>query len=46
MVPRGPSQRWSFETCSLAASQSGDVTGAEFDDGDAYSDKPVVWTAG
>jgi len=36
----------SFETCSLAASQSGDVTGAEFDDGDAYSDKPVVWTAG
>ncbi|MEW2423122.1 hypothetical protein AB0911_21505 [Streptomyces nigra] len=35
----------SFETCSLAASQSGVVTGAEFDDGDAYSDKPVVWTA-
>ncbi|MDQ8707906.1 hypothetical protein RCO28_36380 [Streptomyces sp. LHD-70] len=36
----------SFETCSLAASRSGDVTGAEFDEGDAYSDKPVVWTAG
>ncbi|MFM9703672.1 hypothetical protein [Streptomyces galilaeus] len=36
----------SFETCSLAASQSGDVTGAEFDEGDAYSDKPVVWTVG
>ncbi|MGW7660946.1 hypothetical protein [Streptomyces sp. NPDC054756] len=36
----------SYETCSLAASQSGDVTGAEFDDDDAYGDKPVVWTAG
>lgn len=36
----------SFETCSLAASRDGDVTGAEFDEGDAYSDKPVVWTAG
>lgn len=36
----------SFETCSLAASRSGDVTGAEFDEGDAYRDKPVVWTAG
>ncbi|MGW1835068.1 hypothetical protein [Streptomyces sp. NPDC002067] len=36
----------SFETCSLAASHNGDVTGAEFDEGDAYSDKPVVWTTG
>jgi hypothetical protein len=36
----------SFETCSLAASRSGEVTGAEFDEGDAYSDKPVVWTTG
>ncbi|MFM9368463.1 hypothetical protein [Streptomyces sp. Da 82-17] len=36
----------SFETCSLAASKSGDVTAAEFDEGDAYSDKPVIWTAG
>ncbi|MGP3769812.1 hypothetical protein ACTWJ8_03175 [Streptomyces sp. SDT5-1] len=35
----------SFETCSLAASRSGDVTGAEFDEGDAYSDKPVIWSA-
>ncbi|MFZ3566508.1 hypothetical protein ACOKM5_05990 [Streptomyces sp. BH097] len=36
----------SFETCSLAASRSGDVTGAEFDEGDAYSNKPAIWTTG
>ncbi|MFC4004995.1 hypothetical protein ACFS2C_27720 [Prauserella oleivorans] len=34
-----------FETCNLQASRAGvEVTGAEFDEGDEYSDNPVVWT--
>ncbi|MGW4038953.1 hypothetical protein ACWEIM_22135 [Streptomyces sp. NPDC004778] len=35
----------SYETCSLAATKSTPVTGAEFDEGDTYSDSPVVWTS-
>ncbi|WP_260190553.1 hypothetical protein [Actinophytocola gossypii] len=34
-----------FETCSLTASPSAPVTAAEFDEGDEYSDNPVVWAA-
>ncbi|GAB3450751.1 hypothetical protein GCM10027436_47520 [Actinophytocola sediminis] len=34
----------SYETCSLSASTSTPVTGATFDEGDEYSDEPVVWT--
>lgn len=33
----------SYETCSLSATKGAPVTGAEFDEGDAYSDSPVVW---
>ncbi|MEU6048051.1 hypothetical protein ABZ843_31500, partial [Streptomyces fimicarius] len=33
-----------YETCSLAATKTAPVTGAEFDEGDTYSDSPVVWT--
>lgn len=33
----------SFETCSLSATKTAPVTGAEFDEGDAYSSSPVVW---
>ncbi|MEU3052496.1 hypothetical protein [Streptomyces griseus] len=33
----------SYETCSLAATKTAPVTGAEFDEGDTYSDNPVVW---
>ncbi|MCQ4208736.1 hypothetical protein [Streptomyces longispororuber] len=35
----------SFETCSLSATTGAPVTGAEFDEGDAYSDTPVLWTS-
>ncbi|MGW1816782.1 hypothetical protein ACWCQM_24815 [Streptomyces sp. NPDC002125] len=35
----------SFETCSLSATKGEPVTGAEFDEGDAYGDSPVVWTS-
>lgn len=34
----------SYETCSLAATKTTPVTGAAFDEGDTYSDSPVVWT--
>ncbi|MER5551338.1 hypothetical protein ABT001_06600 [Streptomyces sp. NPDC002793] len=34
----------SYETCSLTATKTAPVTGAEFDEGDTYSDSPVVWT--
>ncbi|MFF5985507.1 hypothetical protein [Prauserella flavalba] len=35
-----------FETCTLQAAQDGvEVTGAEFDEGDEYTDDPIVWTA-
>ncbi|MFF0258181.1 hypothetical protein ACFYR2_05055 [Streptomyces microflavus] len=33
----------SYETCALSATKGAPVTGAEFDEGDAYSDSPVVW---
>ncbi|MFI6962125.1 hypothetical protein [Streptomyces sp. NPDC050255] len=33
----------SYETCVLSASKDKPVTGAEFDEGDAYQDSPVVW---
>ncbi|RII11225.1 hypothetical protein DSC45_29165 [Streptomyces sp. YIM 130001] len=33
----------SYETCTLTASKGAPVTSAEFDEGDAYSDNPVVW---
>ncbi|MFD4025614.1 hypothetical protein ACFWRV_19170 [Streptomyces sp. NPDC058576] len=34
----------SYETCSLSATKTAPVTAVEFDEGDAYSDSPVVWT--
>jgi hypothetical protein len=34
----------SYETCTLSASKGTAVTAAEFDEGDAYGDSPVVWT--
>uniref|UniRef100_A0AAU3GYP8 DUF4352 domain-containing protein n=1 Tax=Streptomyces sp. NBC_01401 TaxID=2903854 RepID=A0AAU3GYP8_9ACTN len=33
----------SYETCSLTATKTDPVTAASFDEGDAYSDSPVVW---
>ncbi|MFF7010371.1 hypothetical protein ACFY9Y_33995 [Streptomyces fimicarius] len=33
-----------YETCSLAATKTAPVTGAEYDEGDTYSDSPVIWT--
>ncbi|MEU5283046.1 hypothetical protein AB0G97_03355 [Streptomyces sp. NPDC020755] len=33
----------SYETCSLTATKSAPVTAAQFDEGDTYSDSPVVW---
>jgi len=35
----------SYETCSLSATEGTPVTAAEFDEGDEYSDGPVVWTS-
>ncbi|WP_217163508.1 AfsR/SARP family transcriptional regulator [Streptomyces sp. AC512_CC834] len=34
----------SYETCSLSATKTSPVTAASFDEGDAYSDSPVIWT--
>ncbi|WP_097867189.1 hypothetical protein [Streptomyces sp. rh34] len=34
----------SYETCSLTATKGAPVTAAQFDEGDAYSDSPVVWS--
>ncbi|WP_230422771.1 hypothetical protein [Prauserella cavernicola] len=35
----------SYETCRLQAGQAGvEVAGAEFSEGDDYSDDPIVWT--
>ncbi|MFI1223810.1 MULTISPECIES: hypothetical protein [unclassified Streptomyces] len=34
----------SYETCSLTATKTAPIAAAEFDEGDAYSDSPVVWT--
>jgi hypothetical protein len=33
----------SYETCTLSATKGAPVTAASFDEGDAYSDSPVVW---
>ncbi|MEU0162230.1 hypothetical protein ABZ154_26185 [Streptomyces sp. NPDC006261] len=33
----------SYETCSLSATKTAPVTGAKFDEGDAYSNSPVIW---
>jgi hypothetical protein len=35
----------SYETCTLTASTGKPVTAAEFDEGDAYGDSPVVWAS-
>ncbi|MBK1787427.1 hypothetical protein [Prauserella cavernicola] len=35
----------SYETCSLTATTGAPVVGAQFDEGDAYSDNPVVWAS-
>ncbi|MFC4857790.1 hypothetical protein [Actinophytocola glycyrrhizae] len=35
----------SYETCSLSATTGPPITAAEFDEGDEYSDSPVVWTS-
>lgn len=34
----------SYETCSLSATKTSPVVAAAFDEGDAYSDNPVLWT--
>lgn len=34
----------SYETCSLSATTGTPVTAASFDEGDEYTDSPVVWT--
>ncbi|WP_404789203.1 hypothetical protein [Streptomyces pristinaespiralis] len=34
----------SYETCALSATKTSPVTAAAFDEGDAYSDSPVVWS--
>jgi hypothetical protein len=34
----------SYETCSLSATEGTPVTAAAFNEGDEYSDGPVVWT--
>ncbi|MFD0021105.1 hypothetical protein [Streptomyces sp. NPDC058382] len=34
----------SYETCSLSATKTEPIAAASFDEGDAYSDSPVLWT--
>ncbi|MFG2600532.1 hypothetical protein [Streptomyces sp. NPDC048462] len=34
----------SYETCSLSATKTTPIAAASFDEGDAYSDSPVLWT--
>lgn len=34
----------SYETCSLSATTGTPIMGAEFDEGDEYTEGPVVWT--
>ncbi|MEU8628671.1 hypothetical protein [Streptomyces sp. NPDC048669] len=34
----------SYETCSLSATKTTPIVAASFDEGDAYSDSPVLWT--
>ncbi|WP_285569882.1 MULTISPECIES: hypothetical protein [unclassified Streptomyces] len=35
----------SYETCSLSATKTDPIAAALFEDGDAYSDSPVLWTS-
>ncbi|TXS36527.1 hypothetical protein [Streptomyces sp. OR43] len=35
----------SFETCSLSATKTDPIAAASFEEGDAYSDSPVLWTS-
>ncbi|MGW1316919.1 hypothetical protein [Streptomyces sp. NPDC002426] len=35
----------SYDTCSLSATKTEPVAAASFDEGDAYSDSPVLWTS-
>ncbi|MEV0575586.1 hypothetical protein [Streptomyces sp. NPDC050392] len=35
----------SYETCSLSATKTDPIAAASFEDGDAYSDSPVLWTS-
>ncbi|WP_406093940.1 hypothetical protein [Streptomyces sp. NBC_01013] len=35
----------SYETCSLSATKTEPIAAASFDEGDAYSDSPVLWTS-
>lgn len=35
----------SYETCSLSATKTEPVAAASFDEGDAYTDSPVLWTS-
>ncbi len=35
----------SYETCSLTATKTKPIAAASFDEGDAYSDSPVLWTS-
>ncbi|MFJ7631504.1 hypothetical protein ACIQZN_34120 [Streptomyces sp. NPDC097595] len=35
----------SYETCSLSATKTDPIAVASFEEGDAYSDSPVVWTS-
>ncbi|MFF3172667.1 hypothetical protein ACFVQ0_08585 [Streptomyces sp. NPDC057900] len=35
----------SYETCSLSATKTSPIAAASFDEGDAYSDSPVLWTS-
>ncbi|MGW1128001.1 hypothetical protein [Streptomyces sp. NPDC002526] len=34
----------SYETCSLSATKTDPIAVASFEEGDAYSDSPVIWT--
>ncbi|MER5280213.1 hypothetical protein ABT025_31380 [Streptomyces sp. NPDC002809] len=34
----------SYETCSLSATKTDPIAAASFEEGDAYSDSPVLWT--
>ncbi|MEE4492270.1 hypothetical protein [Streptomyces sp. BE230] len=35
----------SYETCSLSATKTDPIAAASFEEGDAYSDSPVIWTS-
>ncbi|MFB8088976.1 hypothetical protein [Streptomyces sp. NPDC055992] len=45
-APRGfVTKGASYETCSLAATKTDPIAAAAFEEGDAYSDSPVLWTS-